>query len=405
MLLDLLSTTALLAVVALTVPTTVYCIEALAGAVPSKVRRRSAAPPAEKRAGATVAILVPAHDEEEVIGPTLDRIRPQLASGDRLVVVADNCTDRTAELARQSGAEVIERHDDTRRGKGYALDAGIRHLAGAPRDHVMIIDADCDLDDGAINALVAFAAVSGRPVQGRNLMKTPQGSPLDTRLAEFAFLVRNLVRPTGMARLGLPCPLLGTGMVIPWKIIRQGNLAHGHVTEDMKLSIDLAESGHSAVFCPDRGIVSYFPLASEATDTQRRRWEGGHLMMIAAALGRFLKPSTIGNRQVLALLLDCIVPPLTLLFLLLAGATVLTAALAASGGSSLPLLIAATGLTLLCAVTAIVWLLRGRDILPPRAIFAFPVFLFKKARAYAGFASGRPSPGWVRTARGKREAT
>ncbi|MFX5972557.1 glycosyltransferase, partial [Acinetobacter baumannii] len=75
-----------------------------------------------------VAILVPAHNESEGLRPTLIEINSQLGSGDRLVVVADNCTDDTATIAAAAGADVVVRHDLSRIGKGFALDAGVRHL-------------------------------------------------------------------------------------------------------------------------------------------------------------------------------------------------------------------------------------------------------------------------------------
>ena len=75
-----------------------------------------------------VAVLVPAHNESSGLLPTLANIQSQLLPGDRLLVVADNCSDDTAALARAAGAEVVERNDPTRRGKGYALDWGVQHL-------------------------------------------------------------------------------------------------------------------------------------------------------------------------------------------------------------------------------------------------------------------------------------
>ena len=80
-----------------------------------------------------VAVLVPAHDEASIIGATLASLVPQLQAGDRLLVVADNCSDDTARRAEEGGAEVIVRQDALRRGKGYALDFGMRHLAADPR--------------------------------------------------------------------------------------------------------------------------------------------------------------------------------------------------------------------------------------------------------------------------------
>lgn len=387
---------AYLASAALAVPTLVYCVQCVAGLLPGRaVHPRYSGP------RPTVAIIVPAHNEEVVIAQTLASVRPQLRPGDRLLVVSDNCTDRTAALAAEGGAEVLERTDPVRRGKGYALDAGMRFLAASPRDHVMIIDADCELDEGAIDHLVSMAAATGEPVQGRNLMKAPCDAPLETRVAEFAYLIKNMVRPVGMSRLGLPSPLMGTGMVLPWNIMNKADLAHGHITEDIKFSIDVTQEGHSPVFCPAYGIVSYFPRSSGGTFSQRQRWEGGHLKMVGTALMHFLKPRSIKTWPAFFLLLDRMVPPITLLFMMLAGLTLLTALLAFAGAGSGPLAVSLSSLMFFLGTTFSVWVARGMQILPISLVGAVPLFILQRAGGYWKFATTGLGRGWIRTERTK----
>ncbi len=88
---------------------------------------------AEEGERGSVAILMPAHNESRLIAETIRSVAPQLRSGDRLIVVADNCSDNTAAIAAAEGAEVVVRTDSLRRGKGYALDRGVRHLDPIPR--------------------------------------------------------------------------------------------------------------------------------------------------------------------------------------------------------------------------------------------------------------------------------
>jgi glycosyltransferase involved in cell wall biosynthesis len=121
-------------------------------------------------------VLVPAHDEEKVLAQALTAIRAQLEPSDRLVVVADNCTDSTADVARKLGATVVERRDPLRPGKGYALDAGARFLESDPREAVIVIDADCVPQEGAIGSLARAMAAANGPVQGAYLMTAPAGS-------------------------------------------------------------------------------------------------------------------------------------------------------------------------------------------------------------------------------------
>ena len=77
---------------------------------------------------------VPAHDEQAMIHSTIERLKSAAGGNARVLVVADNCTDDTAQIARRAGAEVIERSDAAHRGKGFALDFGRSHLAGNPPD-------------------------------------------------------------------------------------------------------------------------------------------------------------------------------------------------------------------------------------------------------------------------------
>ena len=153
-----------------------------------------------------VAVLVPAHNEALGIATALQTMLAQLGPQDRLLVVADNCSDDTAAIARQAGAEVVERSHATERGKGYALAFGVAHLHQQPPDMVVIVDADCELTPGALPALVRCAARHQRPAQALYLMCAPAGAGLGARLAEFAWRVRNWVRPAGWQRWGMPRP-------------------------------------------------------------------------------------------------------------------------------------------------------------------------------------------------------
>ena len=150
------------------VPLTVLIVESLAALLPA---RRRQSQPATDRPGCV--ILIPAHDEEAGIAPTLAALQQQRGPQDRIVVVADNCTDRTAEVARECGAEALIRQDPDRRGKGYALEFAFRQLAtfGSP-EIVVIVDADCIVEAGCLEALLD-AATAGEPVQGRYLMEAP----------------------------------------------------------------------------------------------------------------------------------------------------------------------------------------------------------------------------------------
>lgn len=380
---------------ALLIPVAMFAIEILAAAT-----RRSAGTPPVCETRPDVAVIVPAHQEEDGIGETVAGVRAQLRPGDRLLVVADNCSDATARLAREAGAEVVERHDEARRGKGYALDFGIRHLEGRPPAVVVIVDADCSLQPGAIDRLAAEVAARRGPAQGLYLMHVPPGGGLGLRVSEFAFLVKNMVRPAGLFRLGLPCHLSGAGMAFPWEIIRDADLAHAGLVEDMKLGFDLAMAGKAATYCEAARVDSYFPYSDVGAVTQRRRWVEGHLGMIGLALARLPRALMSRRADAVALALDTLVPPLTLLLLLVGAAFLLTGL--ATLVFALPAfvwLLASANLVLLFGALAVAWSVFGRAVLPAHSLVLVVPFVLRKLGLYAGLALGRRSGGWIRTDR------
>jgi cellulose synthase/poly-beta-1,6-N-acetylglucosamine synthase-like glycosyltransferase len=348
-----------------------------------------------------VAVLVPAHNEGAGLQPTLEDLKSQLRKSDRLVVVADNCTDTTAEVATSLGAEVAIRTDLTRIGKGYALDWGVKHLAADPPDVVIVIDADCRVQGGAIDKLATTCAMRLRPVQARYLMTAPPGSLLQYQVSEFAWRVKNWVRPLGLDALGLPCQLMGSGMAFPWETIRSIELANGSIVEDLKLGLDLAIAGRAPVFCSSASITSSFANSAKGANAQRRRWEHGHIGLIVAA-GPSLIRIGVGKRDIelLALTLDLMVPPLTLL-ILIAVLTLVASVLAFVSGSasSIPLQISAFGVAVLFCATSLAWLKFGRDVLPRGSLALVPAYIAAKLPIYRAAFFGRRVSSWIRSDR------
>lgn len=392
----LTSTPILMVSVAIGALALIYSLECLLGTVPMRLKR--SARPAERL---PVAVLVPAHDEEAGIAATIASLKAELRPGDRLVVVADNCSDKTACLARLVGAEVAERHNPFLRGKGYALSAGMRHLQNAPCPFILIIDADCSVSRGSLDWLVDLSARTGQPVQARNVMVTRPEAPFSLKIAQFAFLVKNIVRPTGLARLGLPSPLQGTGMLFPWTVITQVELATEDVVEDLRLSFDLAQLGYRPVLCPEASVTSYFPDSAAGAASQRVRWEGGHLSTIRLSLGYLARPWSIGNSTALVFLLDRMVPPTTLLFLVLTGWTLTTLLLVQFGLQPAAVWVSAGALLLASSVTLLVWFVHGRSIVPLRSLPMIPLLAMRKAAFYKDLLMKPRSNAWVRTDRGK----
>src|SRR5262245_12856389 len=118
----------------LCIPIGMFCLEVALSLFPRKrpsLTGASDIPP--------IAVLIPAHNEELVLGRTLETLLPTLGAGHRVLVVADNCTDQTAKIAARHKAEVIERFDTQERGKGYAVAFGLQHLAANPPTAVVFL--------------------------------------------------------------------------------------------------------------------------------------------------------------------------------------------------------------------------------------------------------------------------
>lgn len=346
-----------------------------------------------------IAVLVPAHNEEAGLPATLSSLHSQLGTGDRILVVADNCRDRTAEVARRAGADVVERSHATLRGKGYALDFGVQALAAAPPDVVVIVDADCIVGDGAIGRLASLVALHGRPVQALYLMHSPAGSGPLKKIAEFAWIVKNKVRPLGWFRMDWPCQLMGTGMAFPWQTISAARLATGHIVEDMKLGMDLALAGSPPMFCPHALVHSYFPTSSEGTQSQRTRWEHGHLSMIAGTAPATLAAAVRrASASLFAFGLDLCVPPLALLALLVCGLTGLSLLLALFGGPVAPLALGLLAGAALGAAILMAWWRHGRAVLNGKGLSLAAFYVVAKIPLYFRFLFHR-QVAWVRSKR------
>lgn len=377
------------------IPVLVFCMQ-VAFALPRMKPRAPLQLPATRPA---VGVLVPAHNEAGGITATLNSILPQLRAGDRLLVVADNCTDDTAGIAWAAGAEVIQREDAERRGKGYALDYGVRYFENYPPEVLIVVDADCHVEAGAIDMLASHCISHSRPVQALYLMHAGMKATLKTKVAEFAWATKNWARPLGYHRMGLPCQLMGTGMAFPWQLIQQAELASGHIVEDLKLGLDFAALGHAPRFCPQALVSSVFPMNSEGEQSQRKRWEHGHLGMIfRQAPYQLLTSIRTGNGPLLALVLDMCVPPLALLTML----SGVLGALACIGwwlsGENMPCVLAVVPFGLLVFAVLSAWARFGRTILSFRQLAYAPVYALAKLPLYLKFLVQRQVE-WVRSQR------
>lgn len=383
--------TALLAVpaLALVLLAGFFALEIIGALLPPRTPQSAASGP--------VTVIVPAHDEAATIEPALAAIKSQLRPEDRLLVVADNCRDDTAEVAMRAGAAVLVRNDPARRGKGYALQFALDSLAKSPPAVVAFIDADCRIGEGAL-ARLAGAAAAGRPAQALYLMQAGEGAPAKQRAAEFAWIVINRVRMGGLYTLFDVCRLTGSGMALPWTIACSLDLASGEIVEDLALSAVLTEQGDAPVHCADAAVYGSFPGTEEGAVTQRARWEIGSLRFAwrraPALLARAVRTRDL---RLAAAALDLAIPPLGV-FAALALLMLVVAALARAAGAVAPLSLSLWALTLFIAAIAAAWLGFGRRALPPSQFGALVDYFLQKLKVY-GRSARKSTQGWTRTPR------
>ncbi len=350
-----------------------------------------------------VCIVIPAHNEEHYIARTVRTLRRQLTSADEVLVIADNCSDQTASLARMAGARVIERSDTTHRGKAYALEfarAELNRRYGHP-EVVIVVDADCDVQRGSVARLCQTVLKTRGPVQALNLMDAAPGAHLRTRLLAFAFLFKNSVRPTGLARLGAGCTLTGTGMAFPWALFCATPLASDQLAEDMALSKWLATQGVRAQLCPQAIIRSTFPDDPVAQHQQKKRWEHGHMATLFKGSGAWIA-QVLRQRQWSDgfQILDTMTPPLSLYVMVLAATLALLSLLhlLAPAVPIHPAAIAGLGVLSVMAAIVLAWLKQGRHLIRAHEWMTLPLFLFWKLPIYFKYLTQRKS-GWQRTQR------
>jgi cellulose synthase/poly-beta-1,6-N-acetylglucosamine synthase-like glycosyltransferase len=338
-------------------------------------------------AAPTFAVLVPAHNEAIMIGRTVAGLRTQLGDTGRLLVVADNCTDATAAIARDAGAEVIERFDDARRGKGYALDFGVSHLASNPPAVVIIVDADVRVRPGSLVALARQAAATRRAAQCIYVLSAPPEASAGDTISHLAFTVRNHIRPLGLMRIGGVCPLFGAGMAFPWDAIATAPLASGNIVEDLALALDLAAGGRPPMLCPAARVDGELVALDHGDDlTQRRRWEHGHLRTILThAPAVLLKSIFLARPRAALLAIDVMIPPLSLLLMLSVGALAACGLAGVLGASLLPFTILAGVFVTMSALVTIAWWRYAECQRPLRPLLAIPGYALRKIPLYLSF--------------------
>jgi len=368
-------------------------------------RRRDLGP---EDASSRFLIVIPAHDEESGVAMTvrscLDSNYPSLFFG--VAVIADNCTDRTAELARAVGARVVERFNSDSRSKGYAIEYFLDsiQLSGEldSLDALIIIDADTTIDPELLRSFDRAVRQGNDWIQAYYAVANPDES-WRTRLMTYAFSLYNGVMPLGQNALGSSAGFKGNGMCFSSRGLRRRPWRSYGLVEDMEYSWTLRVAGEKIVFVPEALLHGAMPgSGGQAAADQRRRWEFGRGEIRKKYLGPLLRSAELRWREKALAACELTIPAMACLALIYV--TVVTVDAIAWFGLLAPEFPLVGGFSLTCGILmtfalatyAISPFLAMR--LPWRYLSAITLFPFYLGWKLLISLRGRPEQ-WIRTAR------
>jgi len=345
----------------------------------------------------SLAVVIPAHNESANIATTIKSLqacdRPSAAIS--LVVIADNCTDNTTEVARQAGAQVLIRHNEQQRGKGYALDYAFSQLLAQGIEAVLIIDADTVVERNFLQACEAKFCQGAEALQCRYTVQNAEDS-LRTQLLNVALLAFNVLRPRGRDWWKLSVGISGNGFGLTKNTLQTVPYTANSVVEDLEYHLALVRAGLKVQFVDNTTVKADMPVRGKGVETQRTRWEGGRFRMMREHLPSLLFNVLQGKLRLLEPLLELSLLPLALhvfLIVILLPLPFLPAQLYALFALFIVII----------HVLAALWVGGGtwNDL---RVLFLVPFYiLWKLLLLPQSFRTARKNATWVRTARQPNE--
>ncbi|HZU70444.1 MAG TPA: glycosyltransferase family 2 protein [Ktedonobacteraceae bacterium] len=381
-----------------------YLIVLSLTAIVATQKRKAAGtrPSAKETPRYNFAILVPAHNEELLLGNLLTSLARLAYPKDRytVYVIADNCTDTTAELARRfDGVSVYERCDSARRGKGYALNWMLQKIAASPStyDAYVIIDADSETEPAFLQHMARELARGAEALQGRWTVLNASASP-GSALRWIAVALHAHVRPLARTYLGASSTLTGNGMCFSSGLLQRHPWQAYSLAEDYEYYLSLVRQGERVRYVPEAIIYSIMPTTFAAMRTQDIRWEtlgnGNTTWQIAIDL---LK-ATLQRRTwaCFEAMLELLTPPLSFL----AGSSLLALVLSALLSFPPALLLSFAFIAGLAFYVSTVFLLLRPPVTVYRSLLYAPAFMLWKLWVLLVLKhSKKHTAEWIRTSR------
>ncbi len=237
-------------------------------------------------------MIIPAHNEEKVVGNLVASLR-ELDYNKSLYdiyVIADNCTDKTAQIAKDAGAIVYERFDEKRKTKGFALQWFLQQKIDedAPYDAFCIFDADNIVDKNFLKAMNKKLNQGEDVVQGYRDIKNPSDSWVTAGYAIF-YWTMNRFYHLARYNLGLSPLINGTGFMVKFDVVKPEGWQTKTLTEDIEFSLKRIIAGKKLGWATDAIVYDEQPVGFKQSWSQRSRWTVGHIQ----CLHEYTKPLAV----------------------------------------------------------------------------------------------------------------
>ena len=288
-------------------------------------------------------VVIPAYNEELLLGRTLDAINADRRDRDQVLVVDDRSTDTTGEIARGRGALVLTRTPDEEPGRAAARQAGIGRSRSLDWDAMVMIDADSVIEPGFFGECERALGAGAVALQARS--EAARGSRLVDQAALASFAIQGVTLPRGREVLRVPVRLRGTGMVLKRELLERLDF-RAKASEDLQVSLDLVEEGIRTRHVERARLRSANADSWKIASTQKQRYEAGRMAAAREFVPKMLRCRTWAGFEAAWFLIS---PP----FATAAGLVVLGTLIAVLGGATVVAWVGLGALALLTMAFAV----------------------------------------------------